>query len=436
MAFPTGTINNEEKLFPTLPNNNIAPVRPQQDDLWGKDGDAFFYNGTSKMPCPAGLVWNSALKSCSWPLPPINTKKTFGDHVDEAYAIYKKERDGGKSPAVAIQTLQTQYSGVGPQSQKMLEDRYTASNPPPPTPKPPAPKPPAPKPPAPKPPAPKPPAPKPPAPKPPAPKPPAPKPPAPKPPSPDVGTPPPGAIVAETLKDFSKGKGVDDSLVFPRGAGPEITNITQVAPRHFKFVLRHRGNPWSPFNTRGTKGAWYDGDRNLEWNEGKRDGKYHDKSRAEVNGLPAKISNGETWDIATTVKLDKNFVPSQSYCNIMQPVFDGSFLSLTGIRGNTVTGSLFVFPNGIGSGIKTARDISIPRGEWVSIVIRVKFARDGFYQMSINGDAFKGINLDTTKARFPYSNKWGLYCTATIDVTGKPMNDSIVEHKNIYMRKE
>ena len=426
MAFPTGTINNEEKLFPTLPNNNIAPVRPQQDDLWGKDGDAFFYNGTSKMPCPAGLVWNSALKSCSWPLPPINTKKTFGDHVDEAYAIYKKERDGGKSPAVAIQTLQTQYSGVGPQSQKMLEDRYTASNPPPPTPKPPAPKPPAPKPPA----------PKPPAPKPPAPKPPAPKPPAPKPPSPDVGTPPPGAIVAETLKDFSKGKGVDDSLVFPRGAGPEITNITQVAPRHFKFVLRHRGNPWSPFNTRGTKGAWYDGDRNLEWNEGKRDGKYHDKSRAEVNGLPAKISNGETWDIATTVKLDKNFVPSQSYCNIMQPVFDGSFLSLTGIRGNTVTGSLFVFPNGIGSGIKTARDISIPRGEWVSIVIRVKFARDGFYQMSINGDAFKGINLDTTKARFPYSNKWGLYCTATIDVTGKPMNDSIVEHKNIYMRKE
>ena len=431
MAFPTGTVNDEDKLFPTLPNNNIAPVRPQQDDLWGKDGDAFFFNGTTKMPCPSGLVWNSSLKSCSWPLSPINTKKAFGDHTDEAYQLYKKERDGGKMSAAAVQKLQEIYTGVGPQSQKILEDRYIASKPPAPTPKPPAPKPP---PPTPKPPAPKPPAPKPPAPKPPAPKPPlpTPKPPAP---TPKPDNLPPRSIVAETLNDFNKGKNVDNSLVFPRGAGPEITNITQVAPRHFKFVLRHRGNPWSPFNTRGTKGAWYDGDRDLEWNEGKRDGKYHDKSRAEVSGLPAQISNGDTWDIATTVKLDKNFVPSQSYCNIMQPVFDGSFLSLTGIRGNTVTGSLFVFPNGIGKGIRTARDISIPRGEWVSIVVRVKFARGGFYQMSINGDAFKGINLDTTKARFPYSNKWGLYCTATTDVTGKPMVDSIVEHKNIYMRK-
>ena len=413
MAFPTGTISDEEKLFPTLPNNNIAPVRPQQDDLWGKDGDPFFYNGTSKMPCPAGLVWNSGLKSCSWPLPPINTKKVFGEHVDEAYVIYKKERDGGKSAAVAIQTLQTQYSGVGPQSQKLLEDRYTASKPPPPTPKPPAPKPPAPKPPAPKPPAPKPPAPK-----------------------PDDGAPPPGSIVAESLKDFGKnGRSVDNSLVFPRGAGPEITNITQVAPRHFKFVLRHRGNPWSPLNPRGTKGAWYDGDRDLEWNEGKRDGKYHDKSRAEVSGLPAKISIGDTWDIATTVKLDKDFVPSRSYCNIMQPIFDGSFLSLTGIKGDVVTGSLFVFPDGIGSGIKTARDIAIPRDQWVSIVVRIKFAKDGFYQMSINGDAFKGIKLDTTKARQPFGGKWGLYCTATTAVTGKPMTDTTVEHKNIYMRK-
>ena len=389
MAFPTGTINDESKLFPALPNNDIAPIRPQQDDLWGKDGDSFFYNGTTKMDCPAGLVWNSGIKACSYPTPPTPKPPT----------------------------------------------PPTPKPPTPPTPKPPTPKPPAPQPPAPKPPAPKPPAPKPPAPKPPAPKPPT--PPAPKPPAPtsDVGTPPPGSIVAETLKDFNKGKGVDDSLVFPRGAAPEITNITQVAPRQFKFVLRHRGNPWTPLNTRGTKGAWYDGDRDLEWNEGKRDGKYHDKSRAEVSGLPAKISVGDTWDIATTVKLDKDFVPSQSYCNIMQPIFDGSFLSLTGIQGNNVTGSLFVFSDGIGSKILTARDITIPREQWVSIVVRIKFAKNGFYQMSINGDAFKGINLDTTKARTPYGGKWGLYCTATTAVTGKPMADTILEHKNIYMRK-
>ena len=400
MAFPTGTINDEDKLFPSLPNNNIAPIRPQQDDTWGKDGDAFFYNGTTKMNCPAGLVWNSSLKSCSYPLEPINTKKAFCDYTDEAYGLYRMDRDSGKSAADSIKSLQEKYTGVGPQSQKLLEDRYIASKPPTPTPKPPTP--------------------------------------TPKPPTPDtqLGVPPSGSIVAESLKDFGKnGRGVDNSLVFPRGAAPEIVNITQLAPRHFKFVLRHRGNPWTPLNPRGTKGAWYDGDRDLQWNEGKRDGKYHDKSRAEVSGLTVVTKLGDTWDIATTVKLDKNFVPSEVYCNIMQPVFDGSFLSLTGIKGNVVTGSLFVFPDGIGSGIKTARDIAIPRGEWVSIVVRVKFAKDGFYQMSVNGDAFKGIKLDTTKARIPWGSKWGLYCTATTDVTGKPMVDSIVEHKNIYMRK-
>jgi len=311
----------------------------------------------------------------------MHTRKAFGDYVDEAYAMYKKERCGGTSHADALQKLQAQYSGVGPLSQKILEERYSAPSP-----------------------------------------------------KPDINI-PPGAIVAETLKDFSNGRGVDKSLVFPRGAVPDIEHITQIAPRHFKFVLRHRGNPWSPLNPRGTRGSWYDGDRNLEWNEGKRDGKYHDKSRAEVTGLTAKICIGDTWEISTTVNLDKNFVPSQSYCNVMQPIFDGSFLSLTGIKGNVVTGSLFVFTNGIGSNILTARDIEIPREEWVSIRIRIKFTEDGFYKMSVNGDAFKGINVDTTKARQPFGPKFGLYCTATTDVTGKPMTDSIVEHKNIYMKK-
>jgi hypothetical protein len=55
--------------------------------------------------------------------------------------------------------------------------------------------------------------------------------------------------------------------------------------------------------------------------------------------------------------------------------------------------------------------------------------------MSVNGDTFKGIKLDTTKARTPFGGKWGLYCTATTAVTGKPMTDTTVEHKNIYMRK-
>ena len=101
MSFPKRTIVDEHKLFPNLPNNDIAPIRPANEDLWGKDGDSFFYNGTVKMNCPTGLVWNSAKKECGFP--------------------------SNKPPA----------------------------------PKPPAPKPPVPKPPAPKPPVPKPPAPKP-----------------------------------------------------------------------------------------------------------------------------------------------------------------------------------------------------------------------------------------------------------------------------------
>ena len=67
MSFPKRTIADEHKLFPDLPNNNIAPIRPASNDLWGKDGDSFFYNGTVKMNCPAGLVWNSAKKECGFP---------------------------------------------------------------------------------------------------------------------------------------------------------------------------------------------------------------------------------------------------------------------------------------------------------------------------------------------------------------------------------
>jgi len=67
MSFPKRTIVDEQKLFPNLPNNNIAPIRPASNDLWGKDGDSFFYNGTVKMNCPAGLVWNSAKKECGFP---------------------------------------------------------------------------------------------------------------------------------------------------------------------------------------------------------------------------------------------------------------------------------------------------------------------------------------------------------------------------------
>jgi hypothetical protein len=55
--------------------------------------------------------------------------------------------------------------------------------------------------------------------------------------------------------------------------------------------------------------------------------------------------------------------------------------------------------------------------------------------VSVNGDQFKGIALDTTKARIPWGSKWGLYATATTSVLGKPMQDLICFHRNIYMKK-
>ena len=85
------------------------------------------------------------------PPPPDDGKKAFGDNIEEAYGLYKKERDAGKTVAAAVKTLQDKYTGVGPASTKILEDRYIASKPP--APKPPPPKPPTPKPPPPGPPS-------------------------------------------------------------------------------------------------------------------------------------------------------------------------------------------------------------------------------------------------------------------------------------------
>lgn len=255
---------------------------------------------------------------------------------------------------------------------------------------------------------------------------------------------PPGAMVADNLSDF--GKGVDDSLVFPRKAAQEIKNVTQVGPRHFRFELRMRGDPWTPLNPGGTRGAWYDGDRDLKWNEGKRDGKYHPKSRAEVNWVLEKtkfkteMKNNQTWEIATTVKLDPTFVPARGYCNIMQPVFDQSFLNLTSIQGDDVTAEMTVFTGSkIGTPQKVARKFVIKRGEWTSIVLRIKFAKKGKYEVSVNGDPFQGIEFDTGKifATRGIGMKWGIYTQNKKNgsVEGKPMKDLIVEHKNIYVRK-
>lgn len=240
--------------------------------------------------------------------------------------------------------------------------------------------------------------------------------------------PPTDALVVETMRDF---KWVD-SLVYPRGAAPEIPNIQQVQRGHFKFILRHRK-------------SWYDGDRDLQWNEGRHSGaagRSVDKSRAElccIKGIDRPFTLNSTWLIGSTVRLAPDFVPSWGYCNVMQPANHQSFLMLSRINGDMVTAELRVFADGVGTQQRVARTVQIRRGEWTTLVVRAKFARGGSYELSVNGDPFKGIfGIDTTKSgdrTLPFGGNFGLYGSGTKDVTGKPLGDQVVEHKNIFLKK-
>lgn len=81
------------------------------------------------------------------------------------------------------------------------------------------------------------------------------------------------------------------------------------------------------------------------------------------------------------------------------------------------------------------------RGQWTNVRIRVHLAQRGSYGVSINGDAFQTLECDTTKSSIygpggTMGGTWGLYGTATTDVNGQPMKDSIAQHHNIFLIKE
>ena len=261
---------------------------------------------------------------------------------------------------------------------------------------------------------------------------------------PAAGIPPAGSYVVNTLKDFGF---IDEPDVFPKGAAPNIQNITQIAPGIFNFYLRHRGDPWSSLNPHGTKGAWYDGDSTGDWNTGKRDGQYHDKSRAECSSWVGKpkgfpeIVVGGTYDIATTVRLNPDFMPSDSYTMVMQPVFDLCYLSVSGdpTKSNAVGAELGMFGSGGTSGSsRTVTAFDLPRGQWTSLIMRLTVGKTGSIKMSVNGGAFKGLDhVDTTNRRsgHPMSIKIGLYSAATTGANRKPLPDQQVQHANVYVHR-
>lgn len=235
--------------------------------------------------------------------------------------------------------------------------------------------------------------------------------------------PPAGACVAETMADIN----FQETEVFPKGAAPEIKNIQLMAPRWFRFILRHRG-------------SWYDGDRNLRNNKAGLN-----KSRAEIYGMCDKklgsltaFNIGDTWLMGSTVRLAPDFVPSRGYCNLMQPVNHQSFLTMTKLEGDTVTLELRVFDNGIGSKQTLARTATIKRGQWHTLVVKATFAKNGYYGLSVDGDEFQGVRLDTTRAgerKPPYGGNFGIYGNAGTGVNGKPVGDWTVDHYNMYYKK-
>ena len=229
---------------------------------------------------------------------------------------------------------------------------------------------------------------------------------------------PAGAIVGRSLSDFRW----IDALVYPPGAAPEIQNIQQVAPGIFACILRKYGN-------------WHDGDRNLTY------GIYTGKQRAELCCLGGNtpFAVGTTWLIGTTVRLSPTFVPAAGYCNLMQPVIHQSFFTLSGLRGDSVTGSLMAFTAGLGSSTRLVRAVTIKRGEWTPLVIKVTFGKNGYYGLSVNGDAFQGFPIDTSIGHIHghevgvvqnFGGTWGLYQS-----TGRPDGDAVVHHANIFIKR-
>lgn len=229
--------------------------------------------------------------------------------------------------------------------------------------------------------------------------------------------PPGGAIVGTSLRRF---RWIDPSVV-PPGNAANIQNITQVSKGIFMHRLR-MGN------------GWHDGDRN------KTTGKYTEKGRAELcclgGNTPYKL--GETWLIGSTVMFDKNFVPSRGYCDIAQPVLHQSYFTWD-LQGNTMVGSMMVFERGLGSRARLVRQVKVKRGEWFTWTLKVKFGKDGMYMLSINGDDFKGIRLDTRIGHMSgnqvgkvknFGGTWGLYCM----MNGKP-RDLIVYHAYPFIKK-
>ena len=132
------------------------------------------------------------------------------------------------------------------------------------------------------------------------------------------------------------------------------------------------------------------------------------------------------------MRLHPDFPGATSYIQLAQPVLHQSYFTVRG-SGDNWTGALMVFTNGLGSASREVRSIPMRRGVWYPLVFRVRLARGGSYEMSVNGDAFRGISggIDTTAGHtsVTHGGTWGLYMRG-----GK--GDCVVYHALPWIKKE
>jgi hypothetical protein len=240
------------------------------------------------------------------------------------------------------------------------------------------------------------------------------------PPLPSTATPPAGAIVVKTMRDFK----FTESMVFPPKAGPDIQNIQQVAPGIIAFYLRDRG-------------SWHDGDRS------ETTGKQATKSRAEIydiGGLNKPYKVGETWLIGGTVFVPNDYVHPDGYHDIAQPMLHSNYLLIDKPKGNNkdLTASMMTFTRGLGSDSKLVRKFPLKRGGWTTWVLRAVVAQKGRLEISVNGDAFQGTDVDLSighirKATIGKVDRHGGTFGSYFPAGGK--HDTLIIYANMFIKK-
>jgi len=168
-----------------------------------------------------------------------------------------------------------------------------------------------------------------------------------------------------------------------------------------------------------------------EWWDGDRDTRNKDRQRAEVKGLGPHQHHGETFEYATTWRLNADFHGTAGFCHLFQVKAingdAGAPLVTLSIHGDAAA----VEANPAGPKI-VAREFRWRPGTWQTVRIRLKPSpnADGELLVSVDGDPFTGVRgvaiarPDATE----YRPKWGLYRRAAERAA---MADDYVEHQAI-----